>query len=262
MKVITLLNEKGGVGKTTMAVNIASGLAINGHKVLVIDADPQANLTIAFGHSPKPLLYDLLVREVSFSEIVGTVSPEIYEDTNRASNGQLLIIPGNRETRSIPNQIDNAWVLSERLEDIASDLDFVIFDTPPTPSLLHAAIYIATDYIMFPTEMEYFAINGLINSVESRRNFSNERVKFGQSEIAVLGIVPNKYRSNTLEHKDNLELLQERFGEWVLPPIPLTTIIPESSGFNRSIFNHAPESTAAKIFTSIINHIEGVIVDV
>lgn len=262
MRVITLLNEKGGVGKTMVAANIASGLAILGYKVLAVDADPQANMTIGFGLAPAPLLYDLLVREGRFADAVRMVPPEVYEEPQRRAKGQMLIIPGSRETRSIPNQIDNAWALSERLEDIAADVDVVVIDTSPTPSLFHAAIYIATDYLIFPTEMEYFAINGLVNSIENRKNFSNERLKLGQTEIGVLGIVPNKYRANTLEHRENLEQLTQRYGRWVLPALPLSTVIPESNGFNRSVFAHAPDSQAAEILWDITKRTQEVLVNV
>jgi chromosome partitioning protein len=257
MKVITLLNEKGGVGKTTLANTIGCGLAIKGHRILLIDADPQANLTTGLGLQPEPKLYDLLVRNARFSEVVKAVPAEVYQLPEQPPKGKLFIIPGHRETRSIPNQIDNAWILADRLAVLKDDIDAVIFDTPPTPSLFHAAIYLATDYIIFPTELEFYSFSGLVSSIQSRQGFNSERVRFGHTEINILGIIPNKLRAATLQHQDNLKSLLKQFGNLVWPALPQTILWGEAAQFKRSIFNYAPDSNAAKAGWDIIRRVEG-----
>src|SRR5262245_24919058 len=110
MKIITLLNEKGGVGKTTMAATIGAGLAIMGYRVMLIDADPQGHLTLSFGIKRQYSLYNLLVRDEEFSKpgIVVPVPPEVYALPNAKtpSTGRLFIVPGNRETRLIAQALE------------------------------------------------------------------------------------------------------------------------------------------------------------
>ena len=246
MRVITLLNEKGGVGKTTLANAIGAGLAIRGQRVLLIDADPQANLTVGLGVKPEPVLYDVMVRGAVFSNAVVEVPPEIYESPDQPTQGTLLLLPGHKETRSIAGQTDNAWVLADRLESLDDDIDVAIIDTSPTPSLFHSVIYIATEYVVYPTELEFYSFNGLVNSVTARQSFSSERVKYGRTEITILGIVPTRFRKKTLQHIENLNALQQRFGVMVWPAITESIVWGEAAQFQRSIFSHAPNSHAAK----------------
>ena len=101
MKVITLLQEKGGVGKTTLAVHVAAGLAVRGARVLLVDADAQGTATSSLGLAPEPGLYNLMVRNMAFQDVVKLVQPEIYEPPNDHSRGNLFMLPGNLETRLI-----------------------------------------------------------------------------------------------------------------------------------------------------------------
>src|SRR5690242_15083890 len=98
MKIITLLNEKGGVGKTTLAVHIAAGLAARGERVVLVDADAQGHATVMLGMSNEPALHDLLVREASFKDTLRFVAPEVYAPYGE-SKGQLFLLPGDTETR-------------------------------------------------------------------------------------------------------------------------------------------------------------------
>lgn len=252
MKIITLLNEKGGVGKTTLATHIAAGLAIIGYKVLLVDADPQGNATVAFGQPNEPGLYNLLVRRADFSQVVRGIPHEIYEHPGEPVRGRLGLIPSNAETRSIATQISDAFEVRKRFRELDNIFDVVIFDTSPTPSLLHGSIYLATHGIIYPTECEYLSMKGLMDSFSHREAADAQRQEFNLGQIMLMGIVPMKYRSATLEHQENLADLREAFGNKVWNPIPQRTIWPEATRLNRTVWNLAPESKSAAEAWSIV----------
>jgi cellulose biosynthesis protein BcsQ len=131
MKILTFLNEKGGVGKTTLASTIGAGLAIMGYRVLLIDADPQGHMTISFGVKKQHSLYDLLVRDAEFNDsgIVHTISTDVYAMPNGKNNpnGRLFIVPGNRETRLVAQALDSEpFAIRNRMMELAQE-DIVDF---------------------------------------------------------------------------------------------------------------------------------------
>lgn len=257
MKTLTLLNEKGGVGKTTLASVIACGLAIRGYRVIAIDADPQANFTISMGLPPSPGFYDLIVRDAPFSEVMHFISPDIYGLPGKGAKGFLYFIPSNKETRTISQNTDNVLAVRQRLAELREEIDVVVIDTSPTPSLLHSSIYLATDYLIFPVELEFYSFAGLGSSIGHRNSFSQQKQGMGLGDIKVMGIVPNKFRKNTLEHQENLDRLRTQFKSLVWPELPLRIVWSEAAARKRSVFNYAPESSAAHEAWDMINRIEG-----
>lgn len=114
MKVITLLNEKGGVGKTTLATHLAMGMAARGAKVLLVDGDPQGHATIRCGVKKSPGLYELLVRDAQWREVVVNVAPEKFGIPGEVlPAGRLWVLPSNVETRNIANSISESSLLAE-----------------------------------------------------------------------------------------------------------------------------------------------------
>ncbi|MGJ3238073.1 MAG: ParA family protein [Anaerolineae bacterium] len=252
MKVLTFLNEKGGVGKTTLAANISAGLAIMGYRVLMIDADPQGHLTISYGLNKAHSLYDLLVRDAEFTApgIVETVQPDAYAMPNAKTpdTGKLFIVRGNRETRLISQAMEGEpFGIRARMMELAQEdiVDFVIFDTSPTPSTLHAMIYLATDHIIYPTEVTYLSFDGLVASIKNTTGYSKQKEKHGLGEIKLTGIIPTKFRSKTLEHQEKLKSLRQGFPNLVWNPLPMSVVWEEAAARKRSIFRYAYDHPAA-----------------
>jgi chromosome partitioning protein len=245
MKVIMLLNEKGGVGKTTMAATIGSGLAMMGYRVLLIDADPQGHLTLTFGLKKQHSLYDLLVRDADFNDpgIVIPISPESFASPEmRSRTGKLFILPGNRETRLIAQALESElFAIRNKMAELeeADVVDVVIFDTSPTPSAFHALVFLATQHIIYPTEVNYLSFDGLVASIQSTTGYSKKKLESGLEEIRLTGIIPTKFRANTLEHQEKFKALKKGFGDLVWHPMPQSVIWEEAVARQKTIFSYA-----------------------
>lgn len=258
MLVITLINEKGGVGKTTIATHIACGLAARGQKVVVLDGDPQGHATIRMGHKKAPALYDLLVRDGEWTNAVRAVKPERFGiPGERLPSGKLWVVPSNVETRNIASSISDADILAMRLDELKDMVDVVIIDTSPTPSLLHGAFYTATDLVIYPTKLTFTSFDGLVESIHRRMAADKARLeRWGLPPIHVAGIVPVEYRSGTVEQQRNLEALKKEFGDLVWNPIPQRTIWTESESTALPVYSLDPNGDAAGDVWELIDRVE------
>jgi chromosome partitioning protein len=257
MKTITFSNEKGGVGKTTLAIHTAAGLAVRGKRVLLIDADAQANATEALGIAPQAGIYDLMVRSKPWKEVLHVMPPETYEPPNVRSKGLLAVLPGDIQTGVIGQLVQDVFLLSTRLKEIENSIDVVVIDTAPTPSLLHGVIYLATDAIVFPTLCETFSLRGIVKTIANLDRFSNQREMQLGTRITPIGIIPNMYRGKTVEHTENLQALRDQFGGMVWDPIRQGIIWSESTNMMRPVFTLEPTSIAAREAWDIVSRVEG-----
>jgi chromosome partitioning protein len=262
MKIITLLNEKGGVGKTTVACHLAAGLAIKGHRVLLIDADPQGHATVMFGLAKEPGLYDLLVRNAPYQQVLRPISPELFEIPGTPVKGKLFLLPSNVETRNIANSINNVLAFRDKFLPLEGAIDTIIVDTSPTPSLLHGAIALSTDGIVIPTLCEMLAFDGVRESLLHRDSFVNKKQSLGLGGVALLGIVPTRFKPQTLEHTEMLQQLVEAFGDTVWKPLQDRIIWSEAARAYRPTFSYAPESRAAADAWTLVNRAEEAIANV
>lgn len=239
MKIITVLNEKGGVGKTTLAVNISSELAHMGHKVLLVDADPQGNVATSVGLQEEPCLYDLMIRDANWVDVIRPVSAKI-------GNGNLYLVPGNIESRAIPLQLRDPWKLDTRLRQLSDAFDYIVIDTAPTPSLFHSAILTATDEVFVPTQLEKLSIKGVVSTLgHITANNERARIPAKLAPIRVLAIVPTMARMNTLEHRENFEALNKKFEGNVIYPIAERTVWVEASHAGLPVRVYDPKSEVA-----------------
>lgn len=258
MKVITLLNEKGGVGKTTLAIHVAAGLAITGSRVVLIDADAQANATSLLGIRPRAALYNLMVRagepEGSWQQNLEAVHPDVH---GGPKNTALFVVPSNTETRLIPQAISDGFIVKKRVKEIEQMVDYVVIDTSPTPNLFHATILAGSDYVLIPTECaKASAVFGLAATV-LHTNQTNEKVQqYGVSGVEVIGVIPTKYRGNTVAHSEMLDWLYNKYGDLVWDPINHSVVFDEASMVGQTLYAYAPDHHRTEDMLNIVKRIQ------
>jgi chromosome partitioning protein len=263
MQVITLLNEKGGVGKTTLAVHLAMAAAAKGLRVMLIDADPQGHATLRCGFPKAPKLYDLLVRDMEWSECSVEVPQSRYA-IDGVESGKLYLLASNVETRNIAGSIDDVAKLARRLEELFEDglIDLAFIDTSPTPSLLHATIYYASDGVIFPTTLAHMSFDGLnMGMLHKAGADEGSKSRFQMPAIQLLGIIPTVTRLGTIEQGDNLADLKKKYGASVWPDLPQRTLWTETESRALPVWQLDPRSEAAQEFWTVYQYVEEVLYD-
>ncbi len=245
MRVLTFLNEKGGVGKTTLATNTAAAFAIRGYRTILIDVDPQGHSTVMMGLKKRGGLYGLIVQEKAWNEVLTTPLTKHWAGEFQNVN-DLFLLPGNIETQGIPVVTDPTMLLKERLEELENWADVVIIDTPPTPSALQSMVYVATTDLIYPSQCQSLSLDGLAETVGRLHRLNATRRQLGISEVQLLGVVPTMYQAQTQAHQHGLELIRKHFGtDGLLPTISQRTVWRDREFANKSIYAYAPDSESA-----------------
>src|SRR4051794_25580837 len=203
-KVIAFANQKGGVAKTTTALNLAVAFKESGHRVLCIDMDPQGNLTMSQGVDPDKVeksMFDVLVHHIPLTEII--VSREI--DIAVAS----IDLAGAEIAMS--TQIGRERSLQKAIDGIQDDYDFVCIDTPPSLGLLTVNALTAANKVIVPVQCEYLSMRGLVQ-LQNTLTMIRENLNPG---VEIEGILPTMLDSRTVHAKEAVEILEENFGELV-----------------------------------------------
>lgn len=242
-KVITVSTNKGGAGKTTTTVHLAAGLARSGRQVLLADLDKQGHCATFLGRDPAARLYDLLVKERPLDELIVEVRPKLHL---LASNSETIVAQDFARLRN-----EQADLLERAIVDRAAGYDYIVFDTPPQGLFQECAIYSAS-LLVVPVPVDYPGMDGAAQFVQVVAHLQS-REKLG---TAPLLIIPMFVDSRTSESRFNLDALRERFGERVLPPVPVRTRMREAIAEGETIFDYAPRDDIAAIYADICAHIE------
>ena len=246
MKIVAIANQKGGVGKTTTAVNLGAALAESGKRILIIDLDPQANATSSFGLQDVEniSLYEPLLGEASISE---KILPSRREG--------LFIVPADLdmagaevEIARMPNHLTR---LAETLKPLHTDqtFDFVFLDCPPSLGILMSNALAAADELLTPIQCEYFALEGLVKIVRLIEQVldsgANERLQLG-------GIVMTMFDSRTNLSQQVVADVRKHFGERVYETvIPRSVRLSEAPSFGKSILEYASSGAAAQAYRAL-----------
>ncbi len=251
-KIITVANQKGGVGKTTTVVNLAHGLARTGKSILIIDLDPQGQAVTPLKMQPDRGAYHLLTR-------VGSTPPEIetvrqwVQDTGREC---LWILPGNELTIQAQIHINAMgkdiahvrWAVKPFLRDT---LDYIIFDTSPSVGGVQERALWAADLVIVPTTPEYMSLQGVRNTLNVLTVLKREKNWSG----GLMGVLPTFFENQTLAAKNAIRDLKKGFGErgLLLPPVHRATVLSQCGASGQTIFEREPDSRAAEEYQRLVD---------
>lgn len=248
MKIISVTNRKGGVGKTTTAINIATAMAAIGKKVAVFDLDPQGNATTSLGLNKKEITYssyDVLTRSISVSDVIQkTFLPSFF------------IVPAKPDLAAAEIElIDTAhreFVLKNALKELNNQFDYVLIDCPPSLNLLTINALVASDSVIVPLQCEFLAMEGLVDLIKNIRRVN----KNFNPNLKVQGIVLTMF-----DRRNNLSFMVEKdvrsyFGDLVYQTvIPRNVRISEAPSHGKPIMIYDFKSTGAQSYINLAKEV-------
>ncbi len=254
-RVIALVNQKGGCGKTTTAVNLAACLAVSSRRVLLVDLDPQANATVSLGVDPASLprtIYHVIVDDPGPDGAAPTLESIIV----RSSVGNLDLVPSSIELAAaeleLSARIGRENMLRKKLAPLRDRYDYILVDTPPSLGLLTLNALVACEEVIIPIQTHYYALLGMRQLL---RTLKAVREEVGH-EIEIAGVVPTMYDARTSISKEILQGIREYFGDKVFASaIHFNIKLVESSMVGVPVFIHTPASRGAQEYMSLAKEV-------
>ena len=242
--IISVVNQKGGVGKTTTALNLAAFLAEHGKFVLLVDLDPQANATSGLGvdHASLPAcVYNSLVGSHSARNLI-----------HQTEHDGLKLLPASQSLAGASVELVNAeereHFLRKALLEVRNDYDYIIIDNPPSLGMLTLNGLVAADSVLIPVQAEYYALEGLTQLLNTV-NLVRENIK---PDLELMGAVITMYDARTKLSKEVLEELYRYFPDKIFRSvIPRSVRLAEAPSFGKTILGYDPSSKAAKAYSRL-----------
>lgn len=239
MKTICILNNKGGVGKTTSVLNIGGGLSLRGYKVLMIDLDQQMNLTLSTGiGEPERDIYGTLTGRYRLSPV------QVAEN--------LYLVPSSRELKHIETEFSNRIGGQVRLRKILSEVegfDFCLIDCPPSLGLLSINAMTTSQEIIVPLTPEFYSIQGVLTLTDA----INEVRETLNPDLTLSGILITLYNKQKIVHREFADKIQETFGDIVYPTrVRSSVAIEECPTQGQDVFRYDPNSNGAKDYSEVV----------
>jgi chromosome partitioning protein len=244
-RVIVFANQKGGVAKTTTTLNLAVAFKEQGFRVLVIDLDPQGNLTMSQGMNPDSIersMFDVLVHRLPISEIIHTAEVDVAVSSIDLAGAEL----------ALSSMIGRERALEKSLLEVRDKYDFIMVDTPPSLGLLTINAFVAATGVIVPVQCEYLSLRGLVQ-LENTLAMVRENLN---PDVKIEGILPTMFDRRTLHSREAVEILEENFGDLVFKTrIRKTVRYAEAPVKGSSVLKYDPSGTAAEAYRDLAKEV-------
>jgi chromosome partitioning protein len=244
-QVIAFANQKGGVAKTTSTLNLAVALQERGLRVLVVDLDPQGNLTMSQGLNPDSIersMFDVLVHRLPITEVIQEREVDLAVSSIDLAGAEL----------ALSSQIGRERALEKSLGPVKHAYDYVLIDTPPSLGLLTINALVAADGVIVPVQCEYLSLRGLVQ-LENTLSMIRENLN---PNVRIVGILPTMFDGRTLHSKEAVEILTENFGPLVFNTrIRKTVRYAEAPVKGSSVLKYDPRGPAADAYRDLAKEV-------
>jgi len=245
--IYAIANQKGGVGKTTTAVNLGAGFARLGKKVLVVDLDQQCNATVALGGDKdgRPSSYDVLAGETTLAEAARPAGPD-----------NLWLVPASRDLAGavveLPRLENPNFRLREQVGDLADDFDITLIDCPPALGPVTVNALVASDRVIVPVQAEYLALEGLVEFLDTLSTVRREM----NPTLELAGVVVTMHDERTRLAQDVERELRDHFSETVFRNvIPRTVRVAEAPSYGIPVTDYAPSSRGSGAYLALAEEV-------
>ena len=244
-RVIAFANQKGGVAKTTTTLNLGVAMAEKGQRVLLVDLDPQGNLTMSQGWNPDEIdrsMFDVLVHKLPITEIIRNSEVDVAVSSIDLAGAEL----------ALSSMIGRERALEKGIAPVRESYDYILVDTPPSLGLLTINALVAANGVIVPVQCEYLSLRGLVqleNTLSMIRDNLNPQVE-------IQGILPTMFDKRLLHSREAVDILKENFGDLVLnTKIRKTVRYAEAPVKGQSVLKYDPSGDAANMYRDLAKEV-------